>query len=312
MQLSSLVLTAVVGLAGFQGTPQGQDIEIEQCVVKLMDEVKLPANLPSQEAGVLTALRTEAIGADGKPSWVRVRAGMAVKKGQLLGQIDNQMAKKLKEVAQYKLEIAMEEAGNQVSVDYAKAAHDVAIADYESAKVANRNVTAIPKAELRRLALLCEQFKLQTEQAEYELGIAAISVQAQQAQLEAAEHDLARRDIVSPIDGVIEEVYPHEGEWLHPGDPIVYIVRMDRLWVQGRLDATKYSPADVVAGRKVELTAVLPGIGPCTFAGWIDYVSPIVDSDNRFKVRAEVVNRSDERSGQWLLRPGWQTTMTIK
>jgi len=194
----------------------------------------------------------------------------------------------------------------------------VAVADLESANEANRAVAGtIPKTELRRLALLCEQFRLQTEQAIYELGIAAISVQAQQAQLEAAEHDLGRRDIISPIDGVIVEVYPHEGEWLRPGDPIVHIVRMDQLWVEGRLDSTQYSPADVV-GRTVNVGAVLRRRGQhelerrIELEGKIDFVSPIVDGDNRFKVRAVVVNKSDEQSGQWLLRPGMQTTMTIK
>ena len=311
MQLSSLVLTAVVGLAGFQGAPRDGGIPISQCVVTLIDEVKLPADLPSQEAGVLTTLRTEVAWADGKTTLEPVSAGMKVKKGQLLGQIDNKMAQKMKEVAAYKLAIAVEEAGNQVSVDYAKAAHKVALADLESAKEANLSVEGtITKTEIRRHALSCDQFMLQTEQALYELGIAAISVQAQQAQLEAAEHDLGRRNIISPIDGEIIDVYPHEGEWLRPGDPIVHIVRMDQLWVEGRLDSTQYSPADV-AGRTVIVVAVLPRRGIHEFEGKIDFVSPIVDGDNRFKVRAIVVNKSDGQSGQWLLRPGMETTMTI-
>jgi len=232
---------------------------------------------------------------------------MEVKKGQLLGQIDNQMAQKMKEVAEHKLAVAKEEAGNEVSVEYARVAHEVAKADYDTAVEANRFVEGtIPKTELRRYYLLCEQYRLQTEQALYELGIAAISVHAQKAQLEAAELDLARRDIISPIDGVIVEVYPHEGEWLRPGDPIVHIVRMKELWVEGRLDSTQYSPVDV-AGRPVVAT-----LGQHEFPGRIDFVSPIVDGDNHFKVRAVVVQEPDKQSGQWLLRPGMQTTITIK
>jgi multidrug efflux pump subunit AcrA (membrane-fusion protein) len=311
MQLSSLLLTAVVSLAGFQGAPPDGGIPISQCVVTLKDEVRLPADLPSQEAGVLTTLRTKVRWADGTTSLEPVSAGMEVKKGQVLGQIDNQMAEKMKEVAEHKLAIAEEEAGNEVSVKYAKVAHKVALADLKSAKEANLVVPGtIPNSELRRLALLCDQFDLQTEQAIYELGIAAISVQAQQAQLDAAKHDVGRRDIISRIDGVIVEVYPHEGEWLRPGDPIVHIVRMDQLWVEGRLDSTQYSPADV-AGRPVIVGAVLSRRGQYEFEGRIDFVSPIVDADNRFKVRAIVVNKSDQQSGQWLLRPGMETTMTI-
>ena len=311
MQLSSLLLTAVVSLTGFQAAQESGGITISPCLVTLIDEVRLPANLPSQEAGVLTSLKTEVVAADGRRSLVRVRAGMDVKQGQLLGQIDNQMAQKMKEVAEYKLQIAVKEANNQVSVDYAEVAHKVAIADLDSNEKANLDVPGtIPMSELRRLALLCDQFRLQTEQALYELGIAAISVQTQQAQLEAAIHDLGRRDIISPIDGVIVDVYPHEGEWLRPGDPIVHIVRMDQLWVEGRLESLVHSPA-AVSGRTVEVIATLPGMGQHVFEGRIDFVSPMVDGDNRFKVRAIVVNKSDQQSGQWLLRPGMQTTMTI-
>jgi multidrug efflux pump subunit AcrA (membrane-fusion protein) len=188
----------------------------------------------------------------------------------------------------------------------------VAIADYDSATAANNRVDGtVPKTELRRYALLCDQYDLQTQQAIYELGIAAISVQAQQAQLEAAEHDLARRNVISPIDGIIVEVYPHEGEWLRPGDPIVHIVRMDQLWVEGRLDSTLHSPA-AVARRAVDVIANLQGMGQRVFKGRIEFVSPMVDGDNRFKVRAVVVNEFDEPSGEWLLRPGMQTAMTIK
>ena len=309
MQLSSLILSAVVGLAGFQGAPRGGPITIDSCVVRLIEEAKLPADLPSQEAGVLITLRMGVVDADNKRLWGNpVRAGMPVSAGQVLGQIDNRMSQKMREVAEHKLAIAIKEAGNEVSVKYAKAAYEVAIADYESEREANRTVPGtITKTELRRLLLSCKQFELQAEQAEYELQIADISVLAQRAQLEAANIDLARRDIISPIDGVIIEVFPHEGEWLRPGDPIVHIVGMKQLWVEGRLDSTKYSPVDV-ANRPVGVLVA----GQTVFPGKIDFVSPMVDGDKHFKVRAIVQQEPDKLSGQWLLRPGMETSMTIK
>ena len=308
MQLSSLILSAVVGLAGFQGAPRGGPITIDSCIVRLIEEVKLPADLPSQEAGVLITLRVEAVDADGKRYLYPVRAGMPVAAGQVLGQIDNRMSQKMMEVAEHKLAIAIKEAGNEVSVKYARAALAVANADYESEREANRTVPGtITKTELRRLMLSCRQFELQAEQAEYELTIADISVLAQRAQLEAANIDLGRRDIISPIEGVIIEVFPHEGEWLRPGDPIVHIVGMKQLWVEGRLDSTKYSPVDV-ANRQVDVVVA----GQRVFAGKIDFVSPLVDADKHFKVRALVQQEPDRQSGQWLLRPGMETTMTIK
>ena len=308
MQLSSLILSAVVGLAGFQGAPRGGPITIDSCIVRLIEEVKLPADLPSQEAGVLITLRVEAVDADGKRYLYPVRAGMPVAAGQVLGQIDNRMSQKMMEVAEHKLAIAIKEAGNEVSVKYARAALAVANADYESEREANRTVPGtITKTELRRLMLSCRQFELQAEQAEYELTIADISVLAQRAQLEAANIDLGRRDIISPIEGVIIEVFPHEGEWLRPGDPIVHIVGMKQLWVEGRLDSTKYSPVDV-ANRPVGVLVA----GQTVFPGKIDFVSPMVDGDKHFKVRAIVQQEPDKLSGQWLLRPGMETSMTIK
>jgi multidrug efflux pump subunit AcrA (membrane-fusion protein) len=311
MQLSSLLLTAAVSLVEFQGVPDAGGVVVDSCVVNLMDEVKLPADLPSQEAGVLTILRKGAAGADGALSWgERVSAGMNVAAGDLLGQIDNVMPGIMHEVAQRTLEIANKEAGNLVSVKYAEAAHDVAVSDYDTALATNEiSRGTVTKTEIRRLVLLCKQYELQIEQAEYELEVAEISVKAQEAQLRAADADMARRNIVSPIDGIIVEVYPHEKEWVRPGEPIVHIVRMDQLRVEGKIDYSH--SAGVVAGSTVKVTAVLPNGRPHVFTGQIDSVSPLVDLSNRLAVRAVVKNQPAAEAGQWILRPGMQVHMTI-
>ncbi len=311
MQLSSLLLTAAVSLVEFQGVPDAGGVVVDSCLVELMDEVKLPADLPSQEAGVLTILRKGIANADGTLSWEeRVSAGMNVAEGDLLGQIDNVMPGIMHEVAQAKLEIANKEAGNLVSVRYAEAAYDVAVADHATALATNKlSEGTVPKTEIRRLVLLCRQYELQIEQADYELEVARISVKAQEAQLRAADADMARRNIVSPIDGVIIEVYPHEKEWLRPGEPIVHIVRMDQLWVEGKLDYSR--SAGVKPDSIVKVTAAGPNGRPHVLTGQIVFVSPLITQSKRLEVRAVVKNQTDKETGQWLLRPGMQVHMTI-
>ena len=312
MQLSSLLLTAAVSLAGFQAAPAGEDVTIDVCVVKLIDEVKLPADLPSQEAGVLTVLRTEVVGANGQRSLERVRAGMSVVEGQVLGQIDDQLAGKMREVAQYKLEIAKKEAGNEVSVDYAQAAWAVADADYLSAEKANTKRPGDGSTDGTPADGPAMQAVRAADRAgpEYELDIAKVSVKAQQAQLEASEHDLARRKIISPINGVIVDVYPHEKEWLHPR-------RSDRTYCAngstrgGRAARSTLARPAVVAGNPVTVTADLPDGRQHSFKGRIDFVSPLVDGDERLTVRAVVMNQPDRVPGEWLLRPGRRVKMTI-
>ena len=125
--------------------------------------------------------------------------------------------------------------------------------------------------------------------------------------MEAAQKAIERREIRSPIDGVVEEVFPHQGEWLQPGDPLARVIRTDRLYVEGYVDAARWNPADV-RDRPVTVEARLAGDQQESFKGRIFNVKPRMESGN-YRVVAEVDNREVE--GEWLLRAGQFVTIKI-
>jgi len=272
-------------------TPLGS-IAISGCLVTLIDEVEVPA----REAGVLTE--------------VAVVEGQQVAEGDLLARIDDTKARVMEEVAQYKLDVANTEAGNDINKRYAEAAAAVAKAEVESAVAANRKAPgAVPQTEVNRLLLQHRQFLLQIEQAAHELGIAKVTVLVREAELKAAAEDVSRLQITASLDGVVEKVYRRKGEWVQPGEPVMKLLRMNRLWIEGFVDGTRYTPADV-RGRDVTVTVALPGRRE-QFQGKVVFASSVVEAGPQFLVKAEVDNRLDP-AGNWVLRSGLNATMAIE
>ena len=148
---------------------------------------------------------------------------------------------------------------------------------------------------------------MQAELASHELLIANLDAKAKYEALQRAQAALDRRQIVSRINGVVVKSLKHEGEWVQPGEPVMRIVQMDRLRVEGEIDGRKYARHEVI-GRPVRITVFLTGGGQETLEGKIVYASSIVES-NEYTVRAEIDNR--KLNGRWLLTPGLNAKMDL-
>ena len=321
MQVTLIALSTAFLLAGPQPgsvqTRSNKPFPVPDCLITLIADVTVPA----QEAGVLKELRTAKLGpdgnpvldADGNPEYIEVREGIEVVEGQLLGRIDDELERKLRQVAQYKLEVAEKEAKNYISVQYAEAAHKVAMVEVEQAKEANRrHPGTVPATELRRMQLAQKQAELQIKQSRYDLEIAAVSVSVRQAENEVADLQIGRRQIVAPVDGIVAERYVDEGEWVRPGDDVLRIVRMDRVRIEGTVKASELSPAQLKRGQRVDVRLNPQGQ---SIPGRLVHVSPIMSTGSRFEVWAEVENQRIDPSrpdeGAWLLIPGLKAEMRI-
>ena len=336
MQIALIALSTSLLLSGPQQVPTSGGSStsdegrypIHNCLTTLIREIDIAA----QEAGVLkevpllVPLVPAADGTpqqqqvlNGDPQFVEIREGMDVKKGQLLGQIDDDLEKKLQEVAEHKLDVAKEEAGNKVSVDYAQAGYDVATKELEQAKDANRrspNTVVFPLGEIRRMALSQEQARLGTEQASFELGIAKVSVSVRKAELDVTDLQIARRKIVSPIDGIVVQRYVDVGEWVTPGAPVLKVISMDYMRIKGSVEASKVSRSQVDKA-EVTVSADFLGFGERTFKGKVVFVDPrdvAGRQGSRFEVWAEVENKpvGAVRTDRVRLPPGMSVTMHIK
>ncbi len=301
----AVILLGVLAVVGFPrvGAPAAAEKEhagvadasdpskVRDC---LITPIKL-IDVPAQEPGVLVE--------------IKVRENQQVKKGELVAQIDDRQPAAARSVAEYKLVAAEKEKENRISVDYARAKNLVAKAAYDKGTEANDRVPGTtPAIELLKLKLEVVASKLETDHAEYQLEIAATTVDVRKAELEQSRLDVERRKILAPWEGEVVKRYKEDGEWVKPGDPVIQLLQIDHLRVEAFLDGTQLSRFDVT-GRSVTVLVTLKDGRQATFEGQITMVSPLTEAGSRFLVKADVVNRQE--GARWLLHPGMNAEMTI-
>lgn len=293
MQLSAIALTAVLVLTGPQPESRSSDPGvIEVCMTMPLHKAKVSA----EEAGTVTVL--DAI------------EGQHVHKGDLLALIDDSQAKVQKKVAEYKLKAAQAEAKNKVNLQFAEASHAVAIAELDGMREANNSSgrKVFPASDLRKAELEVKKTGFQIEQAEQDQITAALKADVQLGELEAADLQLKRRKLLSPLEGEVVERHVHADEWVHAGDPIVTVIAMDRLSVEAPVDSTRLSQAEV-KGKRVTVEARLAHGRTERFDGKVYGVSPRLDNRKEFLVYVEVYNRQENDT--WLLSANMDVRMTI-
>ena len=266
---------------------------LERCLVSLMEEAKVPA----REAGVLAQLLA--------------REGDTVSRGEVIAKIDDNQPQMERRKAKAEHDQTVAKAESDVDVRYAVAAEKVAQIEYEKAAESDRKVPgSVTKVELNRLQLNEQKSELQIEQAQLERKVAGLAAASKAVEVDAAENAIERRLVTSPLDGVIVQLFPHQGEWMQPGDPLARVVRTDKLRVEGYVDSTRWNP-EYVRDRPATVEVELADNRRERFVGRIVFTSPIVESGGDYRVFAEVENRQVPGSQQWLLRAGQTATMTI-
>ena len=291
MRLTVFMLSVLCCIAVSSFSQAADTVTLPNCLLSPDAEVQVPA----QEPGVLLN--------------IPVVEGQQVAAGDLLAQLDDILPQMQREVAINKLKVARKEAADDIGVRYSTASAKVAEAEYLQAIDANRRVSgAVPQAEVRRLLLKEREMELSIEKAKKEMAIAALQAKVSEAELQGAEANLERYQLIAPLDAVVIELSRREGEWVQPGDTVMRLVRVDLLRVQGYLSAENHRPSDI-QGRPVRVEITLAGGQKETFPGKVVFVNPLIQGGD-FLVRAEVQNR---REGQfWLLIPGSKAKMTIQ
>jgi multidrug efflux pump subunit AcrA (membrane-fusion protein) len=289
--LLGLVMAGTPAGAPAASADAGPSLTIPGCVVSFLDEAEVPA----QEAGVLVELN--------------VREGQEVSLDEVLAQIDAAQAEIAKRAADLQLKVAKEQAENDIRLQYAQAAAKVAEAEYIAALTINRDAPrTVPEVEVNRLKLVWEKTKWEIEQAREDMKISALEAKVREAELEHAQTQLTRRQIRSPLKGVVVELHRHAGEWVKPGDPVFHVGRMDRLRIKAFVKEADYAPSQI-DGRQVSVEVELSGGRREEFPGQIVFVSPEVEGGGGYRVWAEVLNIREGR--HWLLRSGQTVKMTI-
>ena len=117
------------------------------------------------------------------------------------------------------------------------------------------------------------------------------------------------------MNAEVERKLKDVGEFVQIGDPIVQLVRMDKLRIEGFVQLKQFLP-QLISGQPV--TIEYSFIDPTdadnpeksfTFTGNVSFVSNKVQAGGEYKIWAEVTNQ--RYKGQWVLRPGVAVDMSI-
>ena len=275
-------ITAVLSVSLVVATATAADpLTVENLTVKLIEQ----RDVPARETGLLIDLT--------------VREGDAVRRNQILAKVDDRKARLEEKLAATQMSIANKRAENPYASQLAekdldqqqelheqqKLVNDIAhrkaesrirvMAAEKAAAVAKNElaratqarqefVDSVSRSEIDGLTLAHQRSQLETQQAEFERQIDALTAQSEDrasriqaiklqqsrialdqaivdqeiAQLQAAASEqtarlaglaIERHQVISPIDGVVVHRYKQPGEWVKSGDPIVRVVHLSRL-----------------------------------------------------------------------------------
>lgn len=291
----SELLAIVVGASLVTGPPRQEQNEvtarIETAQVFFLEEVQVPA----QESGVLVA--------------VEVQAGDAVAAGAVLGKVDDRKPQLAKSTATLEHTAALAKAQDDIEIEYAIASHEVAQSDLrKDLKVNQRAPGAVPETDIEHKRLAEHRARLQIDRSRLDQRVAELSADVHRAAVAAADDAILRCRITAPFEGYVTDVLKRGGEWVDAGQPVVRLVRLDHLLVDGLLDAAAYDSHEIER-RPVTVTVQLARGRRAEFRGRVVFVNPQVQAGNKYRVRAEVQNRQE--NGSWVLRPGLPASMTI-
>jgi len=214
----------------------------------------------------------------GTLAYLNVKEGDHVTRGQVLGGLDEEVVRANLDVAQK----AKEARGRLVSAE-------------EELAFQTENLRKIRQLIERRHASAEELARTETQQRIAEAQVLAIreELELKSAEYTRTEAMLLEKQIRSPIDGMVTQIYKDVGEFISASSPVVIkVVKLDVLLVQFAVPANAAS--EFKAGRTVPLSI---GSEHAKAVGVIEFVSPIKDpQSNTVRLRLRIDNRQGQFS----------------
>src|SRR5947208_12061219 len=242
----------------------------------------------------------------GRLAEITVDLGSRVRRGQMVGKLDQSDFKLRVEqseaaLQQARVRLGLPPTGSDERVDPEKTAIvRQARAMLEDARlIRDRSVKLMEMELIARAQLDTAEANLQVAEGRYQDALEEVRnrqaiIAQRRSELELARQQLTDTVILSPIDGAVSLKMASVGEYLNAGAPIATLVRVHPLRL--RVPVPEREGAGVRVGYVVKLT--VDG-DPTVYGGRVVRLSPIVEQQNRtLLVEAEVPN---ERAS---LRPG--------
>ncbi|MEM0926050.1 MAG: HlyD family efflux transporter periplasmic adaptor subunit [Planctomycetota bacterium] len=296
-------LTAVACLAALTANPvfsqsaelsRGRGgIQVENCMVGFVNKTKVPA----EAQGQLISLNVE--------------EGMTIKKGDVLAVIDARQAELGVELKRAEELVAKIAAQNDINLRDAIATEEIAAAEAKTMEELHERGAA-PYWEMRKKQAEADRAKLRIELAQLNEKTAMAEFRVKEFASKLALYEIEMRTVRADFDAFVEYRHAQLGEWMQPGSPIVELVQMDKVRVEGFVDAISYA-GQVRKDAPVRVSIVVGGteIDPVykQMEGTIGYVSTELDLNERHRIWVEITNERD--GDDWVIKPGMAAKMEI-
>ena len=277
-------VVATICLSRTLGGWAAELVEVPSAPITIIDSVDVAA----ANSGVLTS--------------APIREGQLVSQGQELARVDDRMAALKAVQAEVNLQLANEEAGNDVAYRLSKKTHQVAVGELARAKKMNQNIPgSVSEAEVILLQLAVDKAELEMENAQHKYKILRLTAKLREADLQLAEHERDRYAIQSPLNGMVIRLDRRAGEWVESGTVLARLVRVDRLRAEGFVKAELTTQG--LIGREVTMKV---GDPLRQVAGEVVFVNPEANP-----VTGVVSVWAEFPNSDLTLRPGLRGTMVI-
>jgi multidrug efflux pump subunit AcrA (membrane-fusion protein) len=263
-------------------------VRVDSPVLKTIDAITVPA----QVAGVLSELA--------------VKEGSVVKKGDLIGRIDDSVIKG--EIAKSQLAIHLAKLKSDDTTDLRMAEKSAMVAnnEYQRALDANRRVKDVyPENEIDRLKLLLDRATLEIEKAQKLKTIATTEWDIAIAEGNRLQTSLERHSIHATSHGMIVGIERRAGEWCDLGSALIKMVRTDVLRIEGLVSASEAS--QLTLGMQADVKVTLTKDQLVDAKGTLVFVSPDVNPiSGQVRVFLELIV-TDKR-----IRPGLRPVVELQ
>lgn len=212
--------------------------------------------VPAREPGILEKMS--------------VTEGDWVQAGQVIAEMDRRLYELELEAARLKHKISETKATDDIDTRYSTKSQEVANATLlRSESAVNKYPQSITATELEQLKLELERATLSIEKSEFDRKLSKYEADLNLQEASATEYKLTQRVIHSPIDGLVVEAWPQQGEWLNAGQTVVRVVQLDRMRIKALRPLDQIDQSFV--GRRAVFISATTGE---KYEGTIHFVSP--------------------------------------
>ncbi len=191
-------------------------------------------------------------------------------------------------------------------VDIRLAEKSAQVAEQELGRTLKANSLAAdtyPANEVDRYRLMFERSKIEIERFKLDQQLAILAKKQAEIELRQTQQAIDRHSIESSTQAMVVSVEKHAGEWVDPSTKMLELMSIDRLRVEGFLDAN--DALELKKGQPTNVT-IMVSKTPHSLQGKVAFVSPIANPANgQIRVFIEVENQNAR------FRPGMTVAATI-